>query len=246
MKKYILLIILLPYFSCKKRDDGTKNSWRMPMIKTETTNTSTTTNSYDKEGRIVKVETGDWTKTEFTYSADSVTLKTTDLATMAVAKYSLELNADGRLASQDGIQYKYDANGRLSEAISPADGNGWQTRKKNYYNSTTGLLDSTRRTESRLLQNRWLETVIYTYYTDQDETHGNENRGLGFYGKNNLHPLKRSEAWTPIAAAPYRKITYSTDKQYGYDDAGRIVVEDHSEKRHDGTNVQWRTVYTYY
>jgi YD repeat-containing protein len=246
MKKYMILIILLSYFSCKKGDGSGKNNWRMPMIKTETVNTATITYSYDRDGRITKLEDGDWIITEFTYFEDSINLKTTELATSAVDKLGLKLTATGRLASQGGTEYKYDGSDRLSEVLSPPQSSGWQTREKYYYNSTTGFLDSMRKTEFRLLQTNWLQTTIYTYYTDVEETHGNENKGMGFWGKNDLHPVKHYETWAPIPAAPYRKITYIIDRQYGYDDAGRIVVQDHSEKRPDNTNVQWRTVYTYY
>ena len=246
MNRYILLIILLPYIACKKGDDSGRNNWPRPMIKTMKVGNSLTTFSYDTKGRILKAQTGEEVMIEYTYSGDSIYFKTTDLVTSAVDKVAGKLDAYGMFEPQDGTEYKYDASGRLSEVVSPPASSGWQTRKKNYYSSATGLLDSTRKTESRLLQTRWLETILYTYYTDVDETHGNENMGMGFNGKNDLHPLKHSETWIPIAVAPYRKNNYTVDRQYGYDDAGRIVVQDHKEKRPDNTNVQWRTAYTYY
>ncbi len=236
--------VLVLYSSCKK--DGGGTDWRGPMIKTETTNNSTIAYWYDKKGRIVKLENGDWVRTEFIYSQDSIHFKSTELATGAVEKYAGYLNASGKVLSLEGTEYVYDASDRLSETYLPIQSNGWQVRKKNYYSSTTGALDSVRQTESRLLQTRWLQTTIYTYYTTLAETHGIENFGSGFWGKNDLHPLKHSETWSPMAAAPFRQITYTTDRSYGYDDAGRIVVQDHREVRPDNSIAQWRTVYTYY
>lgn len=241
---FLLSFVLLTVLSCKKSDSG--NNWQIPMIKTATTNNETTTYSYDKNGRIVKLENGNWIKTEFTYTPDSVHYKTTELATSAVEKNSWKLNANGKVSSMGSVEYKYDANGRRTESLSPPQSNGWQAKSIYYYNSGTGLLDSVRKTESRLLQTNWLQTTIYTYFTTVAETHGIENLGTGFWGKNDLHPLKHSETWTPMVLAPFREITYTVDRSYNFDEAGRIVVENHRERRPDNSVAEWRTVYSYY
>lgn len=241
---FILMECLL-FAACKKNDNRADN-WQMPMIKTETANNNVISYWYNNQARVVKLENGDWVKVDYTYTRDSVFYKTTEIATNAVQKESGKLDANGMLVSQGGRERKYDDHGRLTEEFFPPGSNGWQRRYRHYYNSVTGLLDSSRQTESKLLQTRWMQTTIYTYYTDHTNTLGNENKGMGFLGKSDLHPVRHSETWRPVAAVPFREITNSMDIQYGYDEQGRIVVEDRTEHRLDNTIAQWRTVYTYY
>jgi hypothetical protein len=231
--------------ACKKNGSGS-NNWPAPMIKTETTNNNITSYRYDKQGRIVELVNGDWVRVDYSYTRDSLFYKTTEIATNAVQKVAAKLDPNGMLAAQEGTVRKYDDDGRPVEELSLPNSNGWQKRYKYYYNSATGLLDSTRQTESKLLQTRWLQTTVYTYYPDQNNTIGNENRGMGFMGKNSPRPVKISEIWRPKSVDPFREITNIMKLQYGYDEQGRIVVEDHTEDRADNTVVQWRTVYTYY
>jgi len=245
LKTIAFVVLGLSLQSCKKNGGTSKNNWRIPMVKTAEINGLTYTYEYDREGRMVKTEDGA-VRTEVSYSSDSIFFKSTEIATNVVQRYSGKLNATGRILSINGTEYKYDASDRHTETLFAPDNNGWQKWNRYYYNTTTGLLDSMRQSETRLLQNRWLQTIIYTYYTDLAETHGNENFGMGYWGKNDPHPVKHSETWSPISMAPFRKITYTTNKTYGYDDAGRIAVEDHAETRPDNTSVQWRTVYRYY
>lgn len=244
----IIILIIALISSCKKDDiDTSKNNWLIPMIKTETTNNNSTTYYYDKEGKIIKLENGDWQIVEFRYSPDSLDIKSTEIATNAVQKSSLKLNPNGMIAStSDGKTFTYDNKNRLIEALFPKKSNGWQNRITYHYNSNTGELDSTRQTERRLFQNIWKETTIYSYYSTIKETQGLENKGMAVWDKNQPHPLKHSETWSPISISPFKKITYTVDNHYSYDDQDRIVVMDHTEKRPDNTIAQWRTVYTYY
>jgi len=243
-KNAFLACCIIFCIACKKGDGG-GNNWRMPMIKTATVNNFTTTYWHDRQGRVIKTEDAA-IRTEYSYTGDSLFFKSTELATNASKKYAGKLNANGRLVYLGGTEYKYDASDRLTETLFAPGGDGWRKFNQYYYNSATGLLDSMRQSESRLVQTRWKQTIIYTYYTDMTETHGYENQGAGFWGRNAPHPVNHTDVWTPISQAPYRKITYTMDNHYAYDDAGRIVVEDHDELRPDNTSVQWRTVYTYY
>jgi hypothetical protein len=249
MKKRLLfssiIITCLLLAACKKSGSGT-NNWTVPMIKSETTNNNLTSYRYDKQGRLAELVNGDWVRVEYTYTRDSVFFKTTEIATNAVEKVAGKLDGNGMLIAQEGAERKYDNDGRILEEWLPPKSDGWQARKKYFYNSTSGFLDSTRQTESKLLQTRWLQTVIYTYYTDHNNTIGNENKGMGFLGKSSPYPVKKSETWHPKSAAPFRELVNTMESQYGYDEQERIVVEDHTEHRADNTIVQWRTVYAYY
>ena len=154
MKPELLLIVLVNtlLFSACKKGGSSKNNWRIPMIKTETANGHTYTYSYDREGRMVKTEDGTM-RLEASYSPDSIFFKTTEIATGWVEKKAGKLNGAGRILSAGDTEYKYDANDRLIEKFSPGS-DGWVKRNRYFYNITTGLLDSMREIETRLVETR--------------------------------------------------------------------------------------------
>ncbi|MGC4232307.1 MAG: hypothetical protein QM594_04945 [Niabella sp.] len=234
--RFILLlnVCILLVIACKKGNDTNGNNWQVPKIKTEQSDIGFTTSFYDREGRHVKVE-NNIQRNEFTYEPGKVILKTTELESNGIQTTTYELNANGYLAKDGNTAISYTQEGyRKTESTL-----GSPNRFVNYhYNSATGLLDSIT-TEG----NGWERTQVYTYYTDKQETTGNDNRGALYLGKSMPHPIKSVVTWNAVPPPVYREKIRTSQYTYLYDEKGRIVKKTISSDNATGSST---TIYTYY
>jgi hypothetical protein len=234
-----LLLLCTTVVACKKNSDN-ENKWTVPKVKTATYGTgSPNTYYYDKEGRIVKTEDATY-KWEFTYEPLKVTRTGTDLASGGIFTELNELNPGGYVSKRGNITYTYTPEGyRKTEIIT--GNNGSTESYQYYYNVASRLLDST----VKLKGSNWMQTAIYTYYTDQEETAGNENFGWAFLGKSLPYPVKSVIYWAPKQGIPYREIWRTESYSYLYDAAGRIVKVNSTAISY-GQSASLTSIYTYY
>lgn len=233
----ILLFVLL--FSCKK--DADTNQWAVPKVKTETYESGLTRSFYyDREGRITKNDDGEY-RSEYTYEPSKVTANTTELASGGFQSLTMDLNPEGYVTKLGNATYTYTAEGYIKNRVSTST-NGPATFYIHYYNTTTKLLDSV----VRLKGSNWEQTTVYAFYTDKNETLGNENFGQVFYGKSMPHPVKKVTYWAPKQGNPDREIIITEEYQYQYNEAGRIVKETSITTTYGQAAPSVSIIYTYY
>ncbi len=220
--------------ACKKDDAPPTNNWPVPKVKTIRSGGATDHIDYDSEGRCVKVE-GARHRYDYTYEPGKVIVKITDLESNGVQTSTYELNAQGYVTGENNTAYSYTKEGYLKTVSTLGSPN----RFTNYlYNSVTGLLDSI-----TVEGNGWERTDIYTYYTDKQQTIGNDNLGREFMGKSLPHPVKSIVTWRAAPPPVYREKARTTSYTYLYDEQGRIVRQEVSTDNATGGSI---SVYTYY
>lgn len=235
----VIYFFLIPgslLVACKKGgNEPPGDNWSVPKVKTEQSEGGNTTYFYyDNEGRCVKME-GDIQRYEYTYEPGKVVVKITDLQSNGVETFTYELNAQGYLAKESNSAYTYTQEGYLKTQSTLGNPN----RFTNYhYNSATGLLDS-----MTIEGNGWEQTLVYTYYTDKQQTIGNDNLGRMYQGKSIPHPVKSIIAWRAAPAPVYREKVRTTNYTYLYDEQERIVKQGISTDNASGSGS---VIYTYY
>lgn len=244
MKK--ILFIMLPVISlfgaCKKNsndvttpapDPGTSNA----RIKTRAGGSGVTTYSYNAQGRTVKEESLNGSKTEYEYPAGIVNEKYYDNGGVLQSAYINELNPDGtrfRVTQPGNPIYEelcfFNADKTLAKSITKVSANSTQVIDYFYSN---GNCDSTRFSNN----GNWNLTVKYTYYTDKLNGLSYDNFGYGIlYGKDSKN-LTKSEVYTYPDGSTNTPSNYS----YEFDAQGRVSKETSTK----GNNIGI-TIYTYY
>lgn len=233
----LLVLLICCIFAACKKDSG--SHWVVPKIRTITTEAgSTTSYYYDSEGRISYTDDGVY-KLEFTYEPSRVIQKITEYASGGIVTSLYELNTEGYASKNGNSTYSYTPEGYRKSVVNVSGGSPAQFHQ--YYYSASGLLDSV----VLLKGSVWTQTTVYSYYTDKNETTGNENSGYIFFGKSQPHPVKTVTYWRPRQGFPEREVWRTENYSYLYDAVNRIVKSSVSVVSY-GQGSSFTNIYTYY
>jgi len=235
----LFLIGLSAILSCKKDNHSPAVqavTSTAPKVKSFTSNSLTYNYSYDSAGRISRLDnifggkTTSWIT--YTYTDTAVLFGFQDTSghppLITVYKLGTEGAARGRAlySYQQGYypnnvtRYVYNSNGQLVTSTQTMKTTGAPDYVQiNQYYYSNGTLDSMTRYDTRFGR-VYFATYYDSYYTDQQNTVGNDNFGKSWMGANTgAHPVKQSrllENNGALISDPYI-VTYQ------YDVSGRII-----------------------
>jgi YD repeat-containing protein len=243
MKKFLLTLLpaISLFLACKKNNNDITpsppgNGINTAKIKTEAYGAIITTHTYDAQGRVVKEERSNGSKTEYEYLPGIVNEKSYDNAGVLLNTYTNEINTDGlrtRTTRSNNPGYEelclYNPDKTLAKTISKNGGNN-QALDFFYGN---GNVDSIRFTTN----GAWGLTVIYTHYTDKPNMLAYENYGYNLlYGKDDKNMLK-----SVIYKYPDGTTNTPSNYSYEYDAQGRVIKRTSTR----GNDIEI-SLYTYY
>ncbi|MGC4232309.1 MAG: hypothetical protein QM594_04955 [Niabella sp.] len=237
--KTLLLFVLLATLSasCKKGNEPPGADGSRLRVKTVTNGNTTTSYSYDSEGRVVKAELDGGFYKE-TYSYEPVKVIHTIANADGTFTYLNETGSNGlvTLKQQQGgntiTYYEYDDKGHITRTYTndiPVFETGY------YYNPDNGLLDSMRSNKG----GQWTATSVFLYADDQVNTISDENFGRLFYARTFPRPVKSVAIRRPDGNSVTVSITSYT---YTFDNHKHITTRSFTTSGgQSGTET-----YTYY
>lgn len=228
MKKglYFLLALVVFYSSCKKEEDNTTPAIAAVLKSISQVPSGVSTNyTYDSQGRLETVRNSDGSGMNISYSGDTVTetlmndsgyvfvINTVFLNATGIATASFLRDTFGGILSYS--EYFYDtASFKIDERNYAPSGNqiarkGWSISANNvyYYSSTDSLI----------YQNN--AQISYTYSFERENTIGNDNIGLKYYGKSSKNVEKTMHKTSNATGNIYYTF------QYTFDNSGRIATK---------------------
>jgi YD repeat-containing protein len=227
MKKfYLLAVIVLLISSCKKEKDNATPNSDTAVVKSisQTPGGLNTTFSYDSEGRLSTIRSSNGSGTNITYNGDTViesmmndsgyvySIKTVFLNSSGIATSSLLRDTFGGILTYS--QYLYDsANFKREEMNYDVYNNlvarkTWDIGANNVYYYTS--------TDSLVYQNN--AQIGYSYSYEKENTVGNDNMGLKYYGKSSKN-IEKTMHKTGVTG----NVRYTF--QYTFDNSGRISTK---------------------
>jgi len=236
--KFLLLALvslLVAFSSCdKSKDDPTP---KVPKIKTITHGTSSNSDKeyyeYDQSGRLKSITYTGHTSgnSQYLYFKDKIVWQSTFFPELD----TLYLNEEGMVVSEmfGSITHEYDAKGYCVKTSGYGSGGEVDLEYKyKVSDENTTVLDVWEIVNEKLV---YRITNDYEFLPNSNNTIGNENMGVSFYGKQNKNLLSAS---TQI----YVGFNYPDQENYHYEkDAQNRVV-----KRWRERDPQFFDVYTYY
>lgn len=224
----LLALIIMALSGCDK-DIGTTGVYipfNGPLVKTKTViangSTTTTTYTYDNIGRIA-TSAQTFSSNTYTYTQQSVTQKNYSLNSntdTAIFTYIYTLNREG-LATNIGtdILYTYDDERHMTE-----ENYVFLYSRSNYTYSNGNIAEEIRNGR----------TYTYHYFTDKQNTIGNQNMGKGWMGTSSVNL---------VSSIDYKvNGTLTTDTYaYEYDNQNRVTRVTVTKQ-----GAQEQTEYTYY
>lgn len=227
------------FVSCKKNDrpSGPTVLFEKVRVKTITGADAATgweaSYAYDAEKRIIK-ESETFKISDYSYSGNKLAIKITENNTTRYQYY--ELNPQGYISADtasDGTIYTYEYNNK--GFITKVSNNQIPHYERNYYyNTTTGLLDSTRST----IGSTWNNSQIYAYDMNRENSLEERNTGMPYFGRVFPRPFLRYEYKYDDNGLIKKQVT---DYLYTYDEKGRI-----KSKSYENAGQRLTYHYTYY
>jgi len=215
----ILPLIFVILFSCKKDKNNytTAPVMSYPKINTETYvyggNSSTETYSYNSNGRIFLLTQSDGSFIKYEYSNNKLIMEHYQSGGSLLYTAFNKINSLGLVVSDSMSssysKYEYDVNGYLIKELNY--NNGILTDSSIYTIFNGNTISVTR--------NNLTTTYLYTveYFTDKSNTIGNENKGIGFWGKQSTN-LVKSVAYSIVGQGQLSLEEYT----YEFDINGRV------------------------
>lgn len=219
---------------CNDKDADPLPIQGIPKIKTESGNGATTVYEQDSQGRVT-LSSSPWGRSVYTYSPGTATRRSYDAAGNLTSETFYDLNSAGHVTriTYTGSVARYtmtynSAGQTLTEHYYL--GPSYDSTDSYYHYSSTGRLDSVRRTKNASQQHE--NTTIYEYSENRPLTYGDINFGFLYYGN-----AKSPNPYTKVTIR-FANGTVQTDNySFEYDDKNRII------KRTTGSHI---TTYTYY
>jgi len=192
-----------------------------------------TSYTYDAERRVIK-ESETFKTSDYSYSGNKLAIKITENNTTRFQYY--ELNPQGYInddTASDGTVYAYAYNDK-GFITKVSDDRVPRYERNYYYNTTTGLLDSTRAT----IGGAWQSTQTYVYDMNHQNSLEDENTGMPYFGHVFLRPFTRYEYRYAEGGLIKKQVS---DYLYTYDEKGRI-----KSRSYENAGQRLTYHYTYY
>lgn len=220
------IIILLTLFSVSCSNDEpltiaqTNPAIIVPKVKTFTIGSTSFTNTYDANGRLLTRISSNGNNDEYSYTGSTVTYKYYQ-SNVQQSTYVYDLNVDGlkikslrTFPSTGNYQtiYTYNASKQLATFVNSNSLNTNTTTKTFFY---TGK--NLEHTEETFSYNSEIWRNYYTYFTDKTNTFSNKNRGYIFDVEEDAQNSVKT--FTAVFSPTNTQVDTYT---YEYDTQGRI------------------------
>lgn len=236
---FLLAVLVISVTGCKKETVKTAPA----VIKSVTNSGSgiTTSYTYDATGRVTEISNSNGSKTNITYTGDTVTEVYTEAGNTVWTKGLILSNGlavtsvttDGSGSITGFSDYTFDSNGYLTLQTNYDSALQYTDRKE--YGINDGDIKVWTNRDTLTDENNF-EYYYDHHYIEQTNTIGNSNRGLTYYGKSSGRLTKITKRYNYFLG----NIRYS--HSYSFDEYNRVSTE----KVYDHNGVlKYTNTYTY-